>query len=215
MHTVIIFDLDGTLLNTSPGIFATANYTMKKLGFDELPESQLRKFVGPPLAACFRIACGLEEHLIEQACSIYREGYAKGAMYRASAYEGIVEMLETLRSRGLTLLVATLKHEDMARKILERKGLIQYFTSVHGSDSQGALTKKDIILNALKAINKASGPDVLMVGDTPHDMDGARDAGVNFLAVDWGFGYHKGERIPPGDAVFGTIDEPAQLISYV
>ena len=215
MHTVIIFDLDGTLLDTSPGIFATANHTMQALGFEALPESQLRKFVGPPLAACFRIACGLDEALIPRACSIYRAEYAKGAMYQASAYDGIVELLEALRERGLILLVATLKHEDMALKILERKGLADYFTSVHGSDSDGVLTKKDIILNALKAVDRHPGPDVLMVGDTPHDMDGASDAGVDFVAVDWGFGYHRGERIPPGDAVLGTIDEPAQLLSFL
>ncbi len=203
MHTIIVFDLDGTLLDTSPGIFATANHTMKTLGFSELPDSQLRKFVGPPLAACFRIACGLEEKLIADACRIYREEYGKGAMYLAEPYDGVVQMLEGLKEKGCTLLVATLKHEDVARKILEKKGLLGYFRSVKGSDSDGLLTKKDIIINALEAIGEQATPGVLMVGDTPHDMDGAREAGVDFLAVDWGFGFHRGRSFPPHKGFVG------------
>ncbi len=215
MHTVVIFDLDGTLLDTSPGIFGTANHTMKALGFEPLPDSQLRKFVGPPLAACFRIACGLEEELIDQACSIYREEYRKGKMYLASPYEGIEELLEELRSRDVTILVATLKHEEMAKAILKKKGLFSYFTSVHGSDEKGQLTKRDIILNSLDAIGRNASREILMVGDTPHDKDGASQAGVDFVAVDWGFGFHKGEKVAPGENTLGMIDTPRQLLEYL
>ncbi len=215
MHTVVVFDMDGTLLDTSPGIFATANHTMRTLGFPELTDAQLRKFVGPPLAACFRVACGLEEHLISRACEIYRDEYGSGTMYGAEPYEGIIEMLEELKNRGLILLVATLKLESMAQDILRKKGLIDYFTSVHGADEQGIFTKADIIRNALKAVNREVSHEVLMVGDTPHDMDGAITVGVDFLAVDWGFGYHKGEKIPLEHGVLGTIDEPHQIFSFL
>ncbi|NLA93086.1 MAG: HAD hydrolase-like protein, partial [Spirochaetales bacterium] len=102
MHTIVLFDLDGTLLNTSDGIFSTANQTMVRLGFDPVDEVSLRRFVGPPLATCFRVACGLAEEYIEEACLIYREIYDQdGAKFKAEVYEGIGELLEKLAAKGV------------------------------------------------------------------------------------------------------------------
>ncbi len=215
MRKTIIFDMDGTLINTSSGIFATANYTMRKLGFKELPDSQLRKFVGPPLPACFRIVCGLEEDLIERACDIYREEYLKGNMYLGEMYPGIVELLEELTSKGITLGVATLKTEDMALSILKEKGLFPYFKSIKGADASEMLSKAQIIENVLIDLKIEDYSTVLMVGDTPHDRDGAVKVGVDFVGVDWGFGYHKGHKIEPGPFILGTIDEAHQLLEYL
>ena len=86
MRSTILFDLDGTLLDTSPGIFTTANFTMRELGFKEQNSTQLRKFVGPPLAACFRVACGLEESLIPKACEVYRTEYTRSGCTVSCAY---------------------------------------------------------------------------------------------------------------------------------
>lgn len=215
MYNTVIFDMDGTLINTSSGIFATANFTMRALGFKELPESQLRKFVGPPLPSCFRIACGLEEDLIDTAVAIYREEYLKGNMYLGDVYPGIVELLKTLTNKGITLGVATLKTEDMAKGILKEKGLFSYFKSIRGADLSENLSKAQIIENALVDLNIKDYSTVLMVGDTPHDRDGAVSVGVDFVGVDWGFGYHKGHQIEQGPYILGTIDEAQQLLEYV
>ena len=215
MHNTVIFDMDGTLINTSKGIFATANHTMRVLGMEELPESQLRKFVGPPLPACFRIACGLDEDLIETACKIYREEYLKGNMYLGEVYPGIVDLLDILKEKGITLGVATLKTENMAFEILKKKGLLPYFKSVKGADVEDKLTKAQIIKNVLVDLNIKEYSTVMMVGDTPHDGDGAVTVGVDFVGVDWGFGYHKGHKIEAGPFILGTIDEAHQLLEYL
>jgi phosphoglycolate phosphatase len=215
MHNTVIFDMDGTLINTSKGIFATANYTMKALGFEELPESQLRKFVGPPLPSCFRIACGLDENLIESACDIYRDEYIKGNMYLGDVYPGIESLLDTLTQKGITLGVATLKTEEMAINILKEKGLFSYFSSIKGADINDKLTKAQIIRNVLDALNISDYATVMMVGDTPHDGDGAVAVGVDFLGVDWGFGYHKGHKIEEGPFILGTIDSAHQVLDYL
>ncbi len=216
MHTTVLFDLDGTLLDTSPGIFSTANYTLSALGLPKQNATQLRKFVGPPLAACFRVACGLQESLIPEACDIYRAEYTEsGAMFDASVYEGIIELLNELTRRGLTLGVATLKHESLAHDILEHFGLVSYFSIISGADRQGTLSKADIIELALQRLGHADYTDVLMVGDTPHDMDGALIAGVDFVGVDWGFGFSRGHTEKPSGSVLGMIDEPAALLDYL
>ena len=216
MRSIILFDLDGTLLDTSPGIFATANHTMEVLGMKTLPASQLRKFVGPPLAACFRVACGLEESIIPKACEIYRAKYANdGAMFQAQVYAGIPGLLEKLKGQGISLGVATLKLEPLAATILEHFGLSQYFSIVSGADLAGTLSKADIITSALSRLGETDLEHVLMVGDTPHDLDGAVAVGVDFVGVDWGFGFSRGHEAPPVEHVLGMIDEPSALLQYV
>lgn len=214
MYTTMLFDLDGTLIDTSPGIFTTVNYTMEQLGYEPLGPSQLRKFVGPPLAACFRIACGLPQSLINEACEIYRARYKQGALFDASVYDGMLQALDELLRRGVTLAVATLKHERSATAILQHFGLADRFSAVAGSDEDGVLSKGHIIRNVLSRIDVLDTDNVLMIGDTPHDLDGALEAQVDFLGVDWGFGYTRGHRIEPEAHIVGCIKHPSQLISF-
>jgi phosphoglycolate phosphatase len=215
MRSVILFDLDGTLLDTSPGIFETANHTMEQLGFHALPVAQLRKFVGPPLPACFRVACGLEERLIPSACAIYRKRYAAhGGMFKALHYPGMEELLRTLVGMGVTLGVATLKLESLAHEVLGHFGMDSYFATISGADENGTLDKAGIIEVALERLKVESKADVLMVGDTPHDLEGARKAGVGFVGVYWGFGFNRDHR-PDDPHVLGMIDAPGQLIRYL
>lgn len=216
MRSTILFDLDGTLLDSSPGIFYAANKTMLTLGFASLSEPQLRKFVGPPLAACFRVACGVEESLIPEACAVYREIYTKeGGMYQASIYPQILELLEQLTTRGLDLGVATLKLEPLAELILKHFGLAPYFKTIVGADTEGKLSKADIISIALEQLAQPDYSQVIMVGDTPHDFDGAVAVCVDFVGVDWGFGFSKGHAIPPHPYVLGMIDEPLSLLDFL
>lgn len=216
MRSTILFDLDGTLLDTSPGIFYTANKTMQTLGFASLSESQLRKFVGPPLAACFRVACGVEEFLIPEACTIYRDIYTEeGGVYQASVYPQILELLQQLTTRGFVLGVATLKLESLATHMLKHFGLKPYFKTIAGADSEGKLTKADIISIALERLKQPDYSQAIMVGDTPHDFDGAVAVGVDFVGVDWGFGFTKGHAISPQPYVLGMIDEPFSLFNFL
>jgi len=215
MHKIIVFDMDGTLIDTSAGIFATANHTMRTMGYDELPEAQLRKFVGPPLPSCFRLACGLNEDEIDIACDIYREKYREGNMYLGTIYPGIISLLDTLKQKGYTLAVATLKLEEMAIAILKEKGLYEYFSVIKGADKQGLLTKANIIERSLEYLNVKEYSEVLMIGDTPHDLDGSLSLHIDFIGVDWGFGFHKGHILPKEDHIVGTIDTADQLLQYL
>ena len=199
-------------MDTSPGIFSTVNHTMEVLGFSHLPAMQLRKFVGPPLAACFRIVCGLEEVIVPQACQVYRDKYGEGGMYNAAIYPGIKDVLRTLKGKGYHLGVATLKYEQIAAQILDHFGLLSYMDVVVGSDKEGILSKADIITIALKRLGVTDLNSVVMVGDTPHDQDGASSVGVSFLGVDYGFGFSKGHPLPEEHGIIGMASNSADIL---
>jgi phosphoglycolate phosphatase len=215
MHHIWLFDLDGTLIDTSPGIFSTANYTMRELGLAELSPTQLRKFVGPPLAACFRVACGLDQKLVPRACQIYRSEYHKsGALQQAQVYDGIVPLLETLQNHGVVLGVATLKLASLAEEMLQYFNLRPWFSVVSGSDGEGKLTKADIIVRALDKLPSFDRKQVLMVGDTPHDLDGAMQTHVDFVGVTWGFGYTPNHPVITQPGVLGSVNVPSELLFF-
>lgn len=215
MFSTILFDLDGTLLDTSPGIFATANHTMGELGYDAIPPHRLRTFVGPPLADCFRIAGQLPEEQILPAITIYRKKYAEGGMFNATPYEGIPEVLLELKVRGCLLGVATLKHEGVAREVLDFFGIRPHLDTLAGSDDSGNMTKGDIIKLALVRMGVTDASTVVMVGDTSLDQQGALDAGVAFIGVDYGFGFPPDHQLPPDAGVLGMVRKPKEILSLL
>jgi phosphoglycolate phosphatase len=215
-QTLLLFDLDGTLLNTSVGIFETAIYTMNALGFEELKDEDLRRFVGPPLRDCFKVAFDLDDHLVPEAVDIYRRHYDdNGGLYKAEHYEGMVELLETLKEKGYLLAVATLKAEVLAVDVLKHFKLDTYFEVIGGSDLHGSYSKADIIKTVMKKLDISSDDTVILIGDTPHDLEGSKEANVDFVAVNWGFGDFSMYNLEDEEHLIGIIDEPVQLLNYI
>ena len=185
----VLFDFDGTLADSSAGIFHTALYSIRQLGITkEYGEEQLRRFVGPPLRDCFRVTFDLDPSLIDDAVRIYREEYLRTGYRMMSLYPGMKELLIRLRSLSIMTGVATFKGEELVKSCLDNLGVLSLFDSVHGSDERESRTKGDIIRLVLSdmAIDRS---EALMVGDTVNDRRGAEDAGVPFLAVTYGFGF--------------------------
>ncbi|MHC1692287.1 MAG: HAD family hydrolase [Sphaerochaetaceae bacterium] len=213
-YTTVLFDLDGTLMDTSRGISVTVNYVMEQLGREKIPSRQLRSFMGPPLPMCFKAACGLEDDLIDRACAIYRATYPKIGVFQAEVYAGMKPLLSTLKAKGCKLGVATLKIEDIANEILSRFGLSPYFEAIIGADREGARCKADIIRLGLErmGVQRASA---LMVGDTLMDLQGACEAGVDFAGVDYGFGFNTGETLAHREGVVGMVSNPMDLLPLI
>ena len=206
MIKAVLFDLDGTLFDSSSGIFHTANHTMRVLGFDEChDEKQLRKFVGPPLRECFRITFATEEKYLDRCVEVYREEYRKTGMHMCYPYPGITDLLKWLKAHGVKTGVCTLKYETLARDIIDEKGMTELFDVVYGTDSAGKITKADSIRKAVERLG-VDGKDVLMVGDTMNDLNGAKEAGVLFAGCTWGFGFEKKSDVTMGFPVESTDD---------
>ncbi len=206
MIKLVVFDFDGTIADSSPGIFATAKHTMEKLGYHEdYPVETMRRFVGPPLRDCFSIAFSLDESLLDKAVEIYREEYHRDGMYRMSLYPGMKETLIALKERGYKLGVASNKGEATLRSCLGNLCVLDLFDSVHGSSRAVKLTKGDII-NLVVSDLGYDKDSCLMVGDTENDRIGAEEAGVAFLGVSYGFGFEKSaERAESPSAILAHI----------
>lgn len=210
---LVIFDLDGTLMNTSPGIFATANKAVQAVG--HAPEhdiNQLSKFIGPPIIDCFINTYNLDKDLIPKAIEYYRAEYAKSGQYNAEEYPKMRDTLAQLKKKGYLLAVGTLKHESLAKSMMDHFGFSSFFDSIRGADLESKLTKSDIVNNVLEDLSVLPSESVL-IGDTVHDLNGALGSKVSFIAVDYGFGFPKGQqKTKDMMAVISQADELLTLL---
>jgi len=187
-YQVVLFDLDGTLIDTSQGIFNSVRYAEQKMGFEPIADEDLGRFVGPPPMQSYMINHGASEEAAREATKYHREYGLKYGIYEAEVYPGIAELLGDLKSKGIKLGVCTLKRQDVAEKVLEHFGLLPYFDVVVGIDQQESLTKSGTIDIALQSMQKDDKEYVVLVGDSVYDAEGAAEAGVDFIGVLYGFG---------------------------
>lgn len=190
MYKAIFFDLDGTLTESGEGITKSVQYALEKIGKPEEDLEKLKVFVGPPLMEQFMKYAGVDETTGRKAVEFYRERYEVKGIYENHPYEGVAEMLQELKRKGYILAVASSKPEYYVTQILDYFKLSSYFDVVVGSEMNGARTSKsEVIEEALKRINMSDKRnEVLMVGDKEHDVLGARAAGLDCVAVAYGYG---------------------------
>ena len=212
-YDAVIFDLDGTLLDTSEGIFKSVTYAIDTLGFEKITPDVLRTFIGPPIQNSFARVYGLEKEEADKAADVFRNRYKEDDIVRAVPYEGIFETLEKLRASGVKTAVATYKRQDYAEKILKHFGFDRAVDTICGSDFEGKLSKKDIIDNAIKLLG-ADKARTVMVGDSDNDALGASGIGVDFIGVTYGFGFADAEDVNEFPAI-GPAKSPEGILRYV
>jgi len=183
----VLFDLDGTISDPAEGITNSIIYALDKFGIAEKRENLL-KFIGPPLRDSFKENFSFTEEEIESAVAHYRVYFTDKGMFENEIYKGIPVLLEKLKSRGVSISLATLKPEPFARKILEYFNIIEYFDCVSGNILEtSSLTKKDIIAKAMEEVGSSS-ESAVMIGDRKFDIIGARDHSMDSIAVTYGYG---------------------------
>jgi phosphoglycolate phosphatase len=189
--TCILFDLDGTIVDSAPGITATLAYTFEQLGLPIPTPAELVAYVGPPIMDSFRDLAGFDLPLAHRALEIYRAQYLKTGVYDATVYPGIEDVFRAIHDRRVPLSLATSKPELPAKLILEKSGLLHYFDVITGaSEDEVRSAKKDVVAEALERL-AAFGADIsrpVMVGDRIHDVDGAWEHQVPTIFVRWGYG---------------------------
>ena len=187
-YKAVLFDLDGTINDSGPGIMNSCRYALEKMGCEQLPEETMRRFVGPSLLYSFQTFCGMSEEEAERAIVLYRECYSAGEAYNLTVYDGMTQLLEALGENGILCAVVTSKPQVMAEKILEHFDLRRYFACVAGPDpSDGSNRKSALIERALKELG-IENRDAVMVGDTRFDIIGAAQAGCDSIGVTYGYG---------------------------
>lgn len=209
MTKAVLFDLDGTLLDTSNGIRESVKYTIDRLGLPELSESTILKFVGPPIQDSLMQYCGLSSKSAQQGAQIFRDYYKNEALYQASLYPGVYPTLLELKNSGIKIGVATYKREDYAIKLLDYFGIAEICDVIHGADNENKLNKAAIIEKCIAELG-ADKSETVLIGDTEHDAKGAMEAGVGFIAVTWGFGY-KNEKEMENYPVKAVVNSPKDI----
>lgn len=182
----ILFDLDGTLTDSGEGIINCAILALEHYGLPIPSREAMRVFVGPPLHESF-IRHGVPEDKAEEAVEIYRSRYIPIGKYENTPYPGIRELLETLKSHGHRLFVATSKPEEMSIDILEHFDLAKFFNGICGAPMDTSRSTKDAVIAYLLEQN-GSAENMIMVGDTVFDVTGAATHGIPAIGVSWGYG---------------------------
>ena len=187
MMDAIYFDLDGTLTDPKPGITRSIQYALQRLDHPTIPsEDELTWCIGPPLRSSFVKMLG--DHSADRAVTLYRERFSDIGLYENRVYDGIGEVLATLRTSGHRLFVATSKAHVYADRIIDHFGLRDHFEHVFGAELDGTRADKSHLLaHALK--QAAVDPSkTLMIGDRSHDMVGAKNNGMQRIGVLYGYG---------------------------
>lgn len=209
----VIFDLDGTLLDTSEGVIESAKYAIQQMGYKDLEHETMLTFVGPPIQNSFRKHYGCTEEEAQKAANIFREHYKNKALLLAKPYDGIYELCELLKSQGINMAVATYKREDYALTLLKHFCFDKYCNPMHGADNNNILKKEDIVYMCIQEMG-ATKNDCVLVGDTDNDAKGAVKAETSFIAVTYGFGFksEKDVSMYPHVGVARTPSEVAEII---
>lgn len=206
----ILFDLDGTVVDSKPGILASCSAALRSLG--HRPDGlDIGNLIGPPLEDILTEILGrFGDDRVAEAVLAYRNHYGSAGFRETTIYPGIAAALDQLLALKARLYIATSKRTIFAQQILEHLGLINLFAGVHGSEPGGAVDRKaDLIADVLRRHN-LSADRCLMVGDRRHDAEGARANGVSTVGVLWGYG-DRDELKSAG--VMHIAERPAELIS--
>lgn len=187
----ILFDLDGTIADSAPGITASLGYMFEKLGRPVPSQEELRAWVGPPILDSFRDLAGMDQVESAQALAIYRQHYLSNGGNGATIFPGISGTLRAIHRAGIPLALATSKPEFAASLILDHGNLAQYFSVISGSSiDEIRSAKKDIITEALTRFSMidADTSNPVMVGDRFYDIEGAAVHDMPTIYVEWGYG---------------------------
>jgi len=184
---VVLFDLDGTLVDSGAGIARAAARALARFGRPPLTSEQLRAFVGPPLRESFA-GLGVAGDELDGLVDAYRRHYLEDGILDFEVYPGVVPLLDMLGAADLRLGVATSKRTTSARQVLAHARLDGYFAVVEGSEPDDSRPDKAAVISgALDALGVDTPGRVLMVGDRKHDVLGARAVATGFVGVAWGF----------------------------
>lgn len=192
-YNTIVFDLDGTLTDPAAGLVAGFEYALKKKGISYPSREYLLKFIGPPLVEFWQGEFGLSFSEAEELVLLFREYYNVYGWWDNRIYPGVYDMLSELKRRGKTLLVATSKPEDTAKRVLKLFGIDKFFDYIGGADGHKKRDKKwEVLSYSLRSggIDKDKGgfDGAILVGDRCFDAEGAKLCGIDSLGILWGHG---------------------------
>jgi phosphoglycolate phosphatase len=185
----VLFDLDGTLIDSQPGIVASCLAALCALGHKPDEALDVKCFIGPPIEEMMQVLLrSYGDDRVGEAVTAYRHHYGESGLLGSEPYPGIIGALQEMRQAGLRIYLATSKREVFARRILENLKLATYFDGIYGSVPGGKLDHKTELLAQIVSEQDICASHSLMVGDRRNDIIGAHAVNMRGLGVLWGYG---------------------------
>jgi len=206
---VILLDLDGTLVDSEPGILSSCRAALRILGHDTDPEMNIASIIGPPIEDVMRyLLQQFGDDRVAAGVEAYRADYGARGLLLSELYDGIGDALATLHGTGAALYLATSKRAVFARKILDNKELTGLFAGIYGSVPDLNIDHKPELIAHILAENNLQADQCVMVGDRKFDIAGAHANGMRALGVLWGYGSREELEAAGAD---GLLQSPADL----
>lgn len=190
-YKYVFFDLDGTLTRSEFGIIESARKALEKFGIVNEDYENLKKFIGPPLYVSFSERYGMNDEQCAEAIKYYRAHYEAEGIFKAPLYDGIKEMLESLKNGGCKLMMVTSKPKVLAEIVAGNNGIKEYFDAVVGPSKEDRNPSKTrLILEAMEilGLGDSDRSDIVMVGDRFYDIEAAVEVGIDSIGVLYGYG---------------------------
>jgi phosphoglycolate phosphatase len=209
MTCSVLLDLDGTLIDSYPGILASCLAALRALGHRPDESLDIRRAIGPPLEDLMQtLLQSYGDDRTDQAVAAYRQHYGESGFLGSVPYPGIGKFLEEIKRAGLRIYLATSKRAIFAESILDHLKFATYFDGIYGSVPGGELDHKPELLAHILSRHGLSPSHSLMVGDRRHDISGAHAVGMRGLGVLWGYGSRDELETAGADRL---VDSPADL----
>ena len=184
----VLFDWDGTVADTRPGIFNSVRYAIGQYGIADKPDDELRYFIGPPLYDGFEHVFGVSPELANELTDTYRVYYRDKGIFECNVYDGVGDLLRELHDAGVKTAVVSSKPKEFLDRLVAHFGLAEYLDAVVGPAMDNHNSNKAVLVNqALKELMLLPST-VAMIGDRHFDMEGAKAAGVSAVGVLYGYG---------------------------
>ena len=200
-YDAIIWDIDGTLLATAEGLVAAYEHCTERLGLPRRSREELASYIGPVPQDIFCEKYGMEKEAAQRATEMFRGWYKQNGLRMAQPYEGIMEVLEQVARAGLPQAIATNKRQDYAQEICDIFNISPYCKPILGADEAGRTSKAERIRACVEVLG---GQRAVMIGDTEGDRRAAEEAGVEFIGVNYGYGFH---------GVPGYVNTPEDILT--
>lgn len=212
-YEIAVFDVDGTLLDTTKGIMAAVKFAIDEMGFAPLSDEQILTFIGPPIRDSFARAYNLEGGILQTITDCFRNRYRDYELFNAVPYKGIYRVFDDLFNKGVKLAIATYKRQDLTEALLKHFDFDTYTNILYGADYENKLKKVDIIRKCMDDLGVHDYSNAVMIGDSSHDAIGAKQIGMDFIGVTYGFDFKSQDDVL-GCGAIGAADSPEDILKY-
>jgi phosphoglycolate phosphatase len=206
--SAILLDLDGTLIDSEPGILSSCRAALRALGHETDPAMDIASIIGPPIEDVMRyLLRPFSDDRVTEAVDAYRQDYGARGLLLSELYDGIADALRSIRETGANLYLATSKRATFARTIIENKGLDSLFDGIYGSVPGGNIDHKPELIAHILTKNGLTAGQCVMVGDRKFDIAGAHANRMRAIGVLWGYGSREELEIAGADRLIATTAE--------